>query len=235
MEIGPGQDIGIPLLIMGYGAKAYVIDKYLCHWDEAYHPAFYRELLKQAKIHFPDGDFHALEEVIANNDHRATGLTVLRLGLEEVVDDIPDDAIDWSFSNATFEHLFDARSALAQLGRITKQDGLGFHQTDFRDHRNFSRPLEYITMPADEFNRMMHEVSCSCGNRLRYTDFIPWFEEAGFEVRLTPSLFAEPEYLEDVLRRAQPEYRELPREAMHVLSGRFHLVKRQTKATQVAA
>jgi glycosyltransferase involved in cell wall biosynthesis len=27
MEIGPGQDIGIPLIIMGFGAKAYVIDK----------------------------------------------------------------------------------------------------------------------------------------------------------------------------------------------------------------
>jgi hypothetical protein len=90
-------------------------------------------------------------------------------------------------------------------------------------------------MPADDFTRMMHDVDCSCGNRLRYTDFIPWFEESGFEVKLTPSLLADQAYLDDVLSRAQPEYREMPVEALQVLSGRFYIVKRHAKGVQAAA
>ena len=40
IEIGPGQDFGIPLVMMGYGAKAILVDKYLCSWDDAFHPHF---------------------------------------------------------------------------------------------------------------------------------------------------------------------------------------------------
>jgi ubiquinone/menaquinone biosynthesis C-methylase UbiE len=74
-------------------------------------------------------------------------MKTMRAGLEDV-GELPDGSIDIHYSNATFEHLADIPASIAQLGRITKPGGVGFHQIDFRDHRNFDRPLDYLTIPS---------------------------------------------------------------------------------------
>lgn len=224
LEIGPGQDLGVSIILIAHGAKGIIIDKYACKWDNQFHPLYYRSLRNATKDKFLKADLTIFNQLLNQNSHAIQGLTNYELGLEEV-DRIPDQTIDWSFSNATFEHLYDVPKAIFQLGRITKSGGLGFHQTDFRDHRDFSRPLEYITMADADFLELVKRVDYSCGNRLRYTDFIPEFKHSGFNVRLSPDVFAEEEYLEDVLKRAQPFFRTIPPDALKVLSGRFHLIK----------
>src|SRR6476619_1751927 len=44
LEIGPGQDLGMPLILMGFGARMVLIDRYLCQWDPNFHPQYYRAL-----------------------------------------------------------------------------------------------------------------------------------------------------------------------------------------------
>lgn len=223
-EIGPGQNFGIPLVMMSYGAKGVIIDRFLCDWDNAYHPRFYSELRNRLG-EFPGTNTSVLDAIIESNSHNIKGLDLYKLGLEECVE-IPDLSIDVTTSNACFEHLFDIEKALRQLGRITRSGGVGFHQTDFRDHRDFSVPLEYLTMPDPEFAALLEEKNCSCGNRMRFTDFLPVFEAFGFAVEFRGNNFADPKYLDDILSRAQPRFLEMPREAFRVLSGRFHIVKR---------
>jgi len=61
LEVGPGQDIGFPLILMGFGAKVILVDRYLCQWDESLHPAYYRALRKTVTETFPGidtGSFH---------------------------------------------------------------------------------------------------------------------------------------------------------------------------------
>ena len=225
IEIGPGQDFGIPLVMMGYGAQAILVDKYLCSWDNAFHPHFYTKLRQAVIEFFPDASTEPLDKVIANNEHKAPGLKLCKQGLESVPD-IETASIDLSISNAVFEHFFDGHLACLELGRITRKGGYGFHQTDFRDHRNFDRPLEYLTMSPEDFKQLLIEKECACGNRLRYTDFLPSFEKAGFDVRFEPNMFAELDYLNDIMSRAHPYFSTMEREAFRVLSGRFHLAKR---------
>lgn len=224
LEIGPGQDFGVPLILMGYGAQAVLVDRYLVGWDPDFHPEYYRRLLTEVSEVFPEIDLSPLKQVIKDGSHEIQGLHLVPTGLEEVRQ-IPSGSVQITYSNATFEHLAEGRKACLELGRVTAPGGLGFHQVDFRDHRNFDRPLEYLELPDDEFQSLLESSSYTCGNRLRYTDFEPWFKEAGFDLAFTPNLFAEKEYLEDIRLRATPRYLEMPLEALRVLGGRFLLTK----------
>ncbi len=226
LEIGPGQDFGIPLVLMGFGvSKAVLIDRFFCEWDEKFHPEYYRRLLKKAETRYPGIEFEDLKNVIKNNRHTAERLQLLAAGLENVAA-IPDASVDISYSNACFEHLADAPVAIKELGRITKQGGLGFHQIDFRDHRNFEKPLEFLAMPDWIFKRTFVLSKHFLGNRYRSSHFARFFGESGFQHSFSPELFAEPAYLDDILNRANPEFRKMPMDAIRVLAGRFFLEKK---------
>jgi len=226
LEVGPGQDFGLPLILSGFGANVVLVDKYLPEWDEQFHPAYYRALCAAATERFPGINTKPIRQLLRRGAHRARGMRLIKLGLERA-DEIADAAVDVSYSNATLEHLAETPEAIEQLGRITRVGGLGFHQIDFRDHRDSGRPLEYLCLPEDEFVALAEGLSWSCGNRLRHTEFHELFERAGFEVRFEPNMIAEEAYLGDVRSRAQARFQTLPVEALRVLSGRFFLKKRR--------
>ena len=85
---------------------------------------------------------------------------------------------------------------------------------------------KYFELSDEDFHSLLESSSCSCGNRLRYTEFESWFSEAGFDLTFNPNMFADKDYLEDLRMRAIPRYHEMPLEALRVLSGRFFLTKR---------
>ena len=174
LEIGPGQDFGIALILMGFGARSVLVDRYMCAWDSAFHPIYYRTLRQAVVQQFSRLDPTAIDAVITKEAHSARGLRTMQVGLEEI-DDIPTGSIDITYSNATFEHLANVAQAIGQLGRVTAPGGLGFHQIDFRDHRDFSRPLEYLTTTAQEFQELLEESRWSCGNALRWNEFEAFF------------------------------------------------------------
>jgi hypothetical protein len=53
--------------------------------------------------------------------------------------------------------------------------GLLLHFIDLRDHRDFARPLAFLTMTAEEYAALNTE------NRLRASDWFALFETHGFE------------------------------------------------------
>lgn len=224
MEVGPGQDFGMPLILMGFGAKAIVVDRYLCEWDPAYHEDFYRCLRTMAAERFSGIDASPFDSVIRHKGPVADGLTAMKIGLEEA-DALPRECVDISYSNATLEHLADVESAISQLARITRDGGIGFHQVDFRDHRDFSHPLEYLILNELELRKLLEKNSWACGNAWRYTEYQHLFERVGFDTHFEPNLFAEEDYLQDVLNRIDSRFRSTSIEAFRVLGGRFFITK----------
>jgi predicted O-methyltransferase YrrM len=224
LEFGPGQDFGFPLILMGFGAETVLLDRFLCDWDENFHQAFYRALRQAAAVNFPGIITTALDEVIENGAHQAHGMTIVKVGLEGA-DELEASSIDVHYSNASFEHVADVSNGIKQLARITKPGGLGFHQIDFRDHRDFSRPLEHLSLPDPDFYLVAEERSWSLGNGLRYTEFFELFRMFGFEVRFKPDLFVDEHYLRDLLPRIQKRYQTMPIDALRILGGRFFLTK----------
>jgi SAM-dependent methyltransferase len=225
LEIGPGQDFGLQLLLLGFGAKKIIlVDKYLSEWNENYHPLVYKRLLVKAEIEFPEVDFRHLKEVIHRGSHQIDGLEMHHVGLESI-SLIASNSVDITFSNACFEHLLHSEKAIKQLARISKVGGLGFHQIDFRDHRDYERPLEFLTFSNFSFKLILKLSNCCFGNRLRHQDFANLFAKNGFNFTFKADIFADESYLDEVLERSNSKFRKMSKEEIAILSGQFRITK----------
>lgn len=223
--LGPGNDLFSALILAGYGAKIILVEKYPVAWNPNIQPELFRRLAIYARTQFAGADLGPLERFMTAQSYDIPDWQFLTCGLEEVTQ-VADNSVDVSLSNAVFEHLYNPQQAIEQLYRITKPQGVGHHQIDLRWHRDFSRPLEYCTLSEVDFRILAEECHYECGNRLRYTEFQNIFADAGFIVdQFSGNLFAEIDYLEDVLTRSQPKFQQMDREALRILSGQFSIRK----------
>jgi hypothetical protein len=108
-------------------------------------------------------------------------------------------------------------------------------QIDFRDHANFSAPLEYLLYSAAEYKGVFDASHAQRGNRLRKADFERSFVAAGFKVlSFTGNMDVDPEYWASFLPRlaASPGGRELGDRVRDIppLSGEFHIAKSSGKS-----
>lgn len=222
LEIGPGMDLGIPLLLAGLGAEAYAIDRYPCPFDPRVHPEVYGLLRTRASREFAGFDPAPIDECLRSGAHRAARLHWFDCGLEDLRG-VPEAGVHITYSNATFEHLADSAVAIAALHRVTAPGGVGFHQIDFRDHRDFARPLEYLSLDSAAFESLFRRVEGSCGNRLRGQQFEQLARTAGFEASLIGNMFADEAYLDGLMDRLDAGCSGWPRDWYRIISGRLVL------------
>jgi hypothetical protein len=235
LEIGPGMDLGVPLLAAGLGAEAFAIDRYPCPFDPSVHPEVYRLLAERAAASLPNFDSAPIRDCLEAGAHRSRRLHWVDCGLEDLLVDrrgIPTGGIDITYSNATFEHLADGATALRALFEVTAPGGVGFHQIDLRDHRDFSRPLEYLTLSPEEFAAFFARVEGSCGNRLRGQQFERLARDVGFEAALLGNMDAAEGYLDELMPRLHAASSGWPRDWYRIISGR--LVVRRPGASRFA-
>jgi hypothetical protein len=111
-----------------------------------------------------------------------------------------------TLSNAVFEHLYDPKNAMEKLYKISANGALGFHQIDFRDHRDFARPLEYLLLSEQEFSRLFENCHGECGNRVRPFQFLAFCTDAGFIVESYESnIQTEALYREAIISRLRQQ------------------------------
>ena len=218
LELGPGATLGIPVLLACAGAHVAVSDRFLATWDPDFHRPFFEELLQRVEprgTRFGEPIRHLLRrdsftaEVVESFDCGAEALD--RIGRRFAL----------VLSNAVIEHVEDLEATAASLARVTVAGGLGFHQVDFRDHRNFEAPLEYLTMTDEDFATMRRECFCECGCRWRAADVATTFDAAGFDVQTFVNLHTTPEYLREVRPRLQPVFAALPDSELLATSAMF--------------
>lgn len=225
LELGPGHNYGTALMLAGHGASVAVADRFPVPWHDDYHGAFYRGLADRMRAADPAAPTSAIERCVSAG---AIGDAVRVLPAPvERLDGLADGSVDVVLSNAVLEHAADPRAAAAELFRVTRAGGLGIHQVDFRDHRDFSRPLEYLLLDEAGFERMFAERHGECGRQTRPHEMRQMFLDAGFEiVQFKPNWFAAEDYLDDLmprLRRSPSDYRFAARRDLCVISGRFIL------------
>lgn len=225
LEIGPGQDFGLALVLADFGLNEIVlIDPYLIEWRNDYHPIYYESLLEKLGKKYPLINFISIKEILKNKSHKAAKLKCYPVGLEEVRQ-IEDGSIDISISNACFEHFVYPELAVKELARITKNGGLGFHQIDLRDHRDYSKPLEFLTFPDKMFFKIKKMTDARFGNRIRYNEYNEIFKKYGFTVVFKPDSFADSAYLKALMKKANPKFRRMSEESIGTLGGRFFIKK----------
>jgi SAM-dependent methyltransferase len=230
LEIGPGINFGAMLVLACHGAQVMVADRFLTPWNPEYHPIFYKLLRDNLTERWPTIDPSPLDTVISQGGYPPDVISLYSCSLEKLT--VPHESVDLVLSNSVFEHLYDLNLAFYHLSRITKPGGLGIHMVDFRDHRDFSRPLEYLLSSEREFAREFEESLGQYGNRYRPHEMQEFLERAGFEVKefRDPDIFTAEEYLTEFLRRLRKtrksRYRYCPVENLRVLTGRFVTVKK---------
>lgn len=226
LEIGPGTNFGGAMVLACHGAQLIVADRFLADWSPSYHPKFYNLLRGLLAADDPFADLSPLDRLVERNGYADSEIRRVHHSAEELRE-IPDGSVDIVLSNAVFEHLFDMPAACSELARISKPCAWGFHQVDFRDHRDYTRPLEYLLLGEEKFRRLFAWRHGECGSQWRPWEMARAFEEAGFEVlRFETSMTAEENYLrkfEPRLRKSSSRYRHTPISDLAAIGGRFHL------------
>ncbi|GJM22621.1 MAG: hypothetical protein DHS20C15_25360 [Planctomycetota bacterium] len=236
LELGPGPDLGPALVLAGSGAEVHVADPYLHAWDPEWHPPLYAALAEHLEREHPQLPTSALRDAARREDTkglvRAHRLPVWRLGRAQ---GLPDASLDLCLSNAVLEHLTDVPAGIRRLARLTRPDGLGLHQVDFRDHRDFERPLEHLTDSwlQQRWRSLRHRGAL--GHPWRSVHYARAFEQAGFRIdQFDANLHAAPDYLRDLLGRCRRQWLTLPRPALSTLSGHFVVRRRATRSASAS-
>ena len=229
LEIGPGINFGSTLLLACYGANVIVADRFITPWDNDYHPKVYTGLCDWITENLPEADTSPIQRVVAAGGYQPDLIRCVENSLEDL-SEIQDASVDIVVSNAVFEHLNTPKVAFHSLARISKPGAFGFHQVDFRDHRNFDKPLEYLLMDDSEFSKMFDEQFGECGNRFRPWEYEELFEEVGFEIlEFNVNSIASEKYLDKFVHRLKlkgiSKYQNVDPAALKKVGGCYHLKK----------
>jgi SAM-dependent methyltransferase len=228
LELGPGPYLGTALLMAAHGADVTVADPYLPTWDDQVHAPLCRAIITELS-----GRASGIGRLEAAIHARSLAPGVRCVAAPaEALDAIDDATVDIALSNAVFEHVEQVPRAVHHLARVTAPGGIGVHQVDFRDHHDFSRPLEYLMVDADVFWHDSARCFGERGNRWRHTQMLDAFANAGFAIeRFEVSARADDGYVAGLQRRLHSDFADLSREELSVLIG--CIVCRRTEATAV--
>src|SRR5579871_3333117 len=226
LELGPGVNLAPQLVMASMGAEMSVADRFLVPWDDDYHPAFYRAFRQLWR-----GPAAAIDTVLRSGGHSPKVISCLASPAEEL-SAIATGSIDVVISNAVLEHVYSIPLVCREMARITVPGGTNLHQIDFRDHRDFARPLEFLTMPDEKFQQKFDWRHGECGNRWRPSEVRLAFEQAGFStIAMDANMQADPGYFQKLLprlRASSSRYRNWPTEDLLIISALLKLKRNET-------
>ena len=141
-EIGPGDNFGVALLMLGAGAKE-------VHTIDRFRPLRYDA--RQAGIYWALATRHGLGGLLVDDGVDAVeirGLVANHGVAAEVFFRSSSLRFDYIVSRAVLEHLYDPLSALDDMAEALAPGGTLIHRIDFRDHGMFSghHPLTFLTI-----------------------------------------------------------------------------------------
>jgi hypothetical protein len=176
LEIGPGDSAFSALIAYAHGAsRCHLVDvaPFASRDLDGYRAM--AEELKRGGLRVPPATaFSSFDELLVacNATYETDGIDSLR--------SLRDDSVDFAWSHAVLEHVRRAEMGptLRELRRVQRPGGLSSHMIDLRDHFNWA--LNNLRF-SDEF--WESDLVAGAGfytNRLRFTELLDMFEQAGF-------------------------------------------------------
>lgn len=222
VELGPGNNLATCLCMAAFGAKPYAVDRFSVPWSDAYHSKLYASVRDELLRQFPSASAAPFDLCLEFRRHTPPAVWQLPCPAEAMM--LPDASVDLTMSCAVLEHVYDAALASLELARVTRAGGYAIHQVDFRDHRDFSRPLEYLLLGRAEFSKLFDSCHAECGNRIRPKELSTFFQKAGFAIeQITGNWHPEPEYFAGFLPRLraakESEYCDIAEEDLRDISA----------------
>lgn len=197
MEVGPGHHAGLGTILVWLGApQVTVVEKYWVSQKSPYHQEFYATLWEKFRS-------SPLVDVTLRNRSRwpqrpemASQIRVIKSGVERLPKKM-HASCDLVISTATLEHVSNVRQAVSEMNRVMSEGAFGIHQIDFRDHRDFNAPLDFLLLEEHAFAGIFADSNGECGNRVRLEQWLAALDQASFRmVSCDVNMQADPAYLE---------------------------------------
>ncbi len=211
LELGPGDTLYSALIARAFGAaNIHLVDdgdfatRNLDRYD-----AMDRYLSQQGRPIAITRPLSSLESLLTDcgATYHSGGLASLRA--------IADGSVDFIWSQAVLEHIrkTDFLETLRQMRRVLGTQGVCSHRIDLTDH--LGGGLNNLRFSDRTWESAFFSSSGFYTNRIRYSEMLRLFDDAGFEVEICgidrwPSL--------PVARRSlAPAFKDLPEEDLRVL------------------
>jgi SAM-dependent methyltransferase len=183
LELGPGDSLATALLARVHGAaRTWLVDRGAYASPRIDH---YRALVERLQLDQPDRRaaqipaFASLDAMLEWSRAR-----YLVDGLRSL-SEIPDGSVDFSFSHAVLEHVRrdEFAATIRELFRVAAPGGLTSHRIDLRDHLGGS--LHNLRFSRAWWESPLASSSGFYTNRLRMTEIVELFRDAGFNILST--------------------------------------------------
>lgn len=181
LELGPGASLFSVILARAFGAEyTYLVDagNYATEEIEPYLDLIEflrdREGVNLAKIQPVDTKEELLQYYQAS--YLTDGLNSLK--------SLPSESVDFVFSHAVLEHirLTEFSDTMKELRRIIRPHGICSHCIDLKDH--FVQALNNLRFSQEIWESDLVTNAGFYTNRLRYSQLLQLFDEAGFETEI---------------------------------------------------
>ncbi len=180
LELGPGDSVLTALFARSAGAGRVILV------DQSPLAAVRMDLFAQAEAMLARKGLPAPHVA----DAPSVELALSRLGCSYLVEGlaslrtIPDESVDFIFSNAVIEHVRkrDFAENARELHRIMKPDGVASHWIDYRDH--LQEGLNNLRFSERAWESEFMANSGFYTNRLTESQIRAFFEGAGFSVEI---------------------------------------------------
>lgn len=208
LELGPGADLGIGLIILWKGAKKYnAIDVH--------------NLVKSVPDKLYEDLFHALGKTQADGkvpvDYLRSQLKLTQTEKNDRLNYIcrqdfditifKDEGIDLVFSQAAFEHFDDIDRAFSQLSRTVKRGTVLIAEIDLNTHTRWLRDVDPLNIYR--YNDTIYNLFRFRGspNRIRPFQYRETLEKYGWDnIRIIPLTRVEDKYLSKVSKGLNPRF-----------------------------
>ena len=231
IEIGPGRDMGTIAVLAALGAQVVAVDRFFGTWQAGWHEAFLRTLATALNETGWSVSLGPLHRAIEARSISVPPITVITEPLEDIDENRIGQA-DFTVSNSTFEHFYDFNKAAQALFRLSRkgavgqdQASFGVHNVDFRDHRNFGEPLEFLLLDDKSYADPTINSDYGRGNRVRPTPMTAALIRAGFRTGFLSTETTKSDYLDGFIPRLrgtqESPFRSTPSEELEVLGGTF--------------
>lgn len=208
LELGPGADLGIGLILLARGARKYnAIDVH--NLVGSVPERFYDELFEHLRVH----DSGSQEQI---NDLRAQ-IKLTQAGKNNKLNYIcrkdfdisvfADEAVDLVFSQAAFEHFDDIDTTFSRLSKVVQDGAILVAEIDLNTHTRWLRdvdPLNIYRYSDTIYNLFRFRGS---PNRIRPFQYKESLEKYGWDnIRIIPLTKVEDKYLSAVNKRLNPRF-----------------------------
>jgi SAM-dependent methyltransferase len=186
LEIGPGGNVGVGLLMLLAGAASVTcIDS--APWirdvaSDQLHTAIIELAQQDADEYHVAEEFREAARCGARSVARELVNHITYLQPVDIASTtLPTASMDIIFSQACFEHFADPQGALDQISRLLRPRGVTSHQIDLRDHRDYDRPFEFLQYSDIVWRLASSQSPLFVRNRWRVPDYRRGFQRAGLE------------------------------------------------------